>query len=257
MPTSRARRAVPATRSSSRPTSPPTARRRRRSWRSCARTSSASRSSGSTRRTSTSTGSSRRSARCARLVAEIKERDRPDRLGRHRAEQARREGRSDAEKPAGFVVLSREEACARFARPRRRGLVPGHRAEDRRAAAAAGHRHARRARRTRRRALLAEHFGGNHGPDLKRRAQFHGSRTSTRRTASRCRSRARRRSTATSPTAELEGRWRRLAERALRAAGTSRTARGRTIAHQGPPRRLDHGDARADDPGADERRRRS
>ena len=53
---------------------------------------------------------------------------------------------SDAEKPAGFVVLSREQACERFA-DSPPGLVPGHRAEDRRAARAPGDHHARRARR--------------------------------------------------------------------------------------------------------------
>ncbi len=41
---------------------------------------------------------------------------------------------SDAEKPRGFVVLTREQACARFA-DAPCGLVPGNRAEDRRAAA--------------------------------------------------------------------------------------------------------------------------
>ena len=53
---------------------------------------------------------------------------------------------SDAEKPAGFVVLSREQACARFASAPP-GLVPGHRAEDRRAAGRARPDDARRRRR--------------------------------------------------------------------------------------------------------------
>ncbi|HEX2085651.1 MAG TPA: DNA polymerase IV, partial [Solirubrobacteraceae bacterium] len=72
---------------------------------------------------------------------------------------------SDAEKPAGFVVLSREEACARFA-DRPPGIVPGigpktvERLErlgitTLGALAAAPE------------ALLVEHFGGNHGPDLR------------------------------------------------------------------------------------------
>ena len=39
---------------------------------------------------------------------------------------------SDAEKPAGFVVLTREQACARFASAPPQ-LVPGHRPEDREA----------------------------------------------------------------------------------------------------------------------------
>ena len=82
---------------------------------------------------------------------------------------------SDAEKPAGFVVLSREQACERFgsASP---GLVPGigpktvaRLAEmgltTLAAVASAPER------------LLIERFGANHGPDLQRRARFeHGGR---------------------------------------------------------------------------------
>ena len=79
---------------------------------------------------------------------------------------------SDAEKPAGFVVLSREEACARFA-DRPPGLVPG-----------IGPKTVARLERlglttlgalaAAPESLLVEHFGANHGPDLKRRASFHG-----------------------------------------------------------------------------------
>jgi DNA polymerase-4 len=82
---------------------------------------------------------------------------------------------SDAEKPRGFVVLTREEACARFAE-RSPGLVPGIgpktvvRLEEMglttlRALAAAPLN-----------ALVAR-FGANHGPDLQRRARFEGSAT--------------------------------------------------------------------------------
>jgi DNA polymerase-4 len=80
---------------------------------------------------------------------------------------------SDAEKPAGFVVLSREEACARFA-GHPPGLVPG-----------IGPKTVARLQRlgiTTLGALaatdeevLVRHFGANHGPDLRRRALFHGS----------------------------------------------------------------------------------
>jgi DNA polymerase IV len=80
---------------------------------------------------------------------------------------------SDAEKPCGFVVLSREEACARFAGAPPR-LVPGFgpKTVERlerlglttlSAVAAAPDE------------LLAQQFGANHGPDLRRRAQFFGS----------------------------------------------------------------------------------
>ncbi len=79
---------------------------------------------------------------------------------------------SDAEKPAGFVVLSREDACARFAGSPP-GLVPG-----------IGPKTVERLERlgittlgALARApeeLLVQHFGGNHGPDLRRRANFHG-----------------------------------------------------------------------------------
>jgi DNA polymerase-4 len=84
---------------------------------------------------------------------------------------------SDAEKPAGFVALTREEACARFAGAPP-GLVPG-----------IGPKTVARLERLgittlgalaqAPEALLVEHFGLNAGPDLRRRAQFHGSATIT------------------------------------------------------------------------------
>ena len=80
---------------------------------------------------------------------------------------------SDAEKPCGFVVLSREEACARFA-DAPPGLVPG-----------IGPKTVERLERLGLKTLGAvaaapeelfvQNFGTNHGPDLRRRAQFHGS----------------------------------------------------------------------------------
>jgi DNA polymerase-4 len=82
---------------------------------------------------------------------------------------------SDAEKPRGFVCLTREAACARFAN-HSPGLVPGigpktvTRLEELgittlRALAAAPP------------DLLTGRFGVNHGPDLQRRARFEGSAT--------------------------------------------------------------------------------
>ncbi|HEX4186929.1 MAG TPA: DNA polymerase IV [Solirubrobacteraceae bacterium] len=77
---------------------------------------------------------------------------------------------SDAEKPAGFVVLSREQACARFGSSPP-GLIPG--IGPKTAArlselglttlAAVGAAPER---------LLAERFGENHGRELARRARF-------------------------------------------------------------------------------------
>lgn len=77
---------------------------------------------------------------------------------------------SDAEKPAGFVVLSREEACARFAGAPP-GLIPGIGPKTVArlselgvstlgALAAAPE------------SLLVDRFGPNHGRDLQRRARF-------------------------------------------------------------------------------------
>ena len=106
---------------------------------------------------------------------------------------------SDAEKPRGFVVLTREQACARFA-AHPPGLVPGHRPEDRRAAASAwASRRSPRSPRRRRSALVAQ-FGANHGPDLQRRGALRGLGGADAGARSPCPSRARRRSTPTSPT---------------------------------------------------------
>jgi DNA polymerase IV len=84
---------------------------------------------------------------------------------------------SDAEKPRGFVCLTREQACARFA-DRSPGLVPG-----------IGPKTVQRLEEigiTTLRALaavpvdvLVARFGANHGPDLQRRARFEGSATLT------------------------------------------------------------------------------
>jgi DNA polymerase-4 len=80
---------------------------------------------------------------------------------------------SDADKPRGFVVLTREQACARFG-GHPPGLVPG-----------IGPKTANRLQRMGIVTLaalaaappdvLVAEFGANHGPDLQRRARFEGS----------------------------------------------------------------------------------
>jgi DNA polymerase-4 len=87
---------------------------------------------------------------------------------------------SDAEKPCGFVVLTREQACTRFA-DSPPSLIPGigPKTAERlarlglttlRAVAAAPEQ------------LLVERFGANHGPDIRRRARFeHGGRVGQQR----------------------------------------------------------------------------
>ena len=77
---------------------------------------------------------------------------------------------SDAEKPAGFVVLSREQACARFAQSPP-GLVPGigPKTAARLAALGLGTLGALAAAPEQ---LLVERFGPNLGRELRRRARF-------------------------------------------------------------------------------------
>jgi DNA polymerase IV len=77
---------------------------------------------------------------------------------------------SDAEKPAGFLVLTREEACARFAAASP-GLVPGIGPKTVARLAEMGLRTLAAVAAAPER-LLIERFGANHGPDLQRRARF-------------------------------------------------------------------------------------
>ena len=80
---------------------------------------------------------------------------------------------SDAEKPAGFVVLTREQACARFAQEPP-SLVPGigPRTAERLTALGITTLSALAATDE---AVLAEAFGARQGPWLRRRARFEGS----------------------------------------------------------------------------------
>ena len=76
---------------------------------------------------------------------------------------------SDAEKPAGFVVLSREEACARFA-DSPPGLVPGIGPKTVERLTRLGITTLGQLARTDEQ-ILTDHFGGNHGPDLQTLAE--------------------------------------------------------------------------------------
>lgn len=80
---------------------------------------------------------------------------------------------SDAEKPAGFVVLSREEACARFAGASP-GLVPGIGPKTVERLRGMGIETLGALAATDEESLQAR-FGPNHGRDLLARATFHGS----------------------------------------------------------------------------------
>lgn len=134
---------------------------------------------------------------------------------------------SDAEKPAGFVVLSREDACARFASAPPK-LVPG-----------IGPKTVARLEKlgittlgqlaTCDEAVLVEHFGSGHGPDLRRRAQFHGSETITTHRLAVSESCERTFDQDISDVGEIEARLGKLAEELCRRLGRQER-RGRTIA---------------------------
>jgi DNA polymerase-4 len=82
---------------------------------------------------------------------------------------------SDAEKPAGFVVLTREQACERFA-DAPPGLVPGIGPKTAARLEALGLT-TLRALAEADEAVLREHFGANQGPWLRGRGRFEGSAT--------------------------------------------------------------------------------
>ena len=96
---------------------------------------------------------------------------------------------SDAEKPAGFVVLTREEACARFAGSPP-GLIPGIGPKTAEKLAAMGLR-TLGAVAASEESVLVERFGPNLGRDLARRARFEhgGSISSARKVVSESRER--------------------------------------------------------------------
>jgi DNA polymerase-4 len=96
---------------------------------------------------------------------------------------------SDAEKPAGFVVLDREQACARFAGADP-GLVPGIGPKTQARLAQLGLRTLADVARAPEE-LLVGAFGPNHGRDLRRRARFehHGAVSQARKVVSESRER--------------------------------------------------------------------
>ena len=151
---------------------------------------------------------------------------------------------SDAEKPRGFVVLTREQACARFGRARA-GARARHRPEDGGAAGAAGDHDPGRAGRgaagaARRRVRRQP----RPGPAAPRALRGLGRADAGARSPSP--SRARRRSTPTSPITRAGGDPRRPRRPALRAAGRAGAPRAQRR-DQGPPRRLHDGHAGAHD----------
>lgn len=134
---------------------------------------------------------------------------------------------SDAEKPAGFVVLSREQACERFAGAPPK-LVPGIGPKTVARLEKLGITTLGQLARTDP-AVLTEHFGGNHGPDLIRRAQFYGSETITTHRLAVSESCERTFDHDISDAAEIEARLGKLAEELCRRLG-KQERRGRTIA---------------------------
>jgi DNA polymerase-4 len=134
---------------------------------------------------------------------------------------------SDAEKPSGFVVLSREEACARFASAPC-GLVPGIGPKTVERLAAMKIRTLGELAATPEETLCAR-FGANHGRELRARAHFHGSEELTLEREAVSESRETTFPTDIADRAEQEAILRRLAGELC--AGLARNGRcGRTIA---------------------------
>ena len=160
---------------------------------------------------------------------------------------------SDAEKPEGFVVLTREQACKRFAGAAPR-LLPGIGAKTAERLEALGIETIAQLAATPPE-TLAERFGGRLGPYLRARARFEDETPGHVR-ADRglgvarddLPDRHRRPRRADRRPAAARG-------RALRGARQARPARAHDR-HQGAPRRLHDRHPRPHDRGADERRRR-
>jgi len=134
---------------------------------------------------------------------------------------------SDAEKPRGFVVLTRELACERFA-GHPPGLVPGIGPKTAARLERLGITTLGMLARTPMELLVGE-FGANHGPELRRRAHFEGSATLTPVRIAVSESRETTFDTDIAGAAELEGRLAALAEQLCERLAVQER-RGRTIA---------------------------
>ena len=135
---------------------------------------------------------------------------------------------SDAEKPQGFVVLTREQACERFAEAPPR-LLPGIGAKTAERLEALGIATIAQLAATPPE-TLAERFGGRLGPYLLRPRALRGRLARSPASASRSRSRARRRSRPTSPTAPSRSPCCAGSPASCARAWPSTSAAGRTIA---------------------------
>ena len=142
---------------------------------------------------------------------------------------------SDAEKPAGFVVLTREQACARFANAPP-GLVPGIGPKTAARLAELGLT-TLAALGGRARALLVERFGPNLGVELRPARALRTRRRRRARAQGASRSRASGRSTATSTIPPRAARG--ADEDGRRAVREPRSAHGRQRAHDRHQGRLD------------------
>ena len=149
---------------------------------------------------------------------------------------------SDAEKPAGFVVLTREQACARFASSPP-ALVPGIGPKTAARLAEMGL-STLAALAAAPEQLLVERFGPNLGRELRRRGRFEhdGEIGAARKVVSE--SRERTFDTDVSDAAQMREHLSLMAEELCAGPRRPRAPRAHDR-HQGPPRRLDHRHPRA------------
>ena len=160
---------------------------------------------------------------------------------------------SDAEKPEGFVMLTREQACKRFAGAAPR-LLPGIGAKTAERLEALGIETIAQLAATPPE-TLAERFGGRLGPYLCARARFEDDSPVSSERIAVSESRETTFPTDIADRAEQTAVLRRLSRQALRGARQARPARAHDR-HQGAPRRLHDRHPRPHDRGADQRRGR-